>query len=131
MENRISFGQKMSNLIVLLLSIDFWSIMTHYCVINGKQYQRWLKIATLTVSLLTDNCLVNLTHGSMINGKPYQFWTKLALLIVSLLINNRLDGRKTFSNYWLIYILVFILPWLGEKDGHQYFRSISSQFPWV
>ena len=76
----------MSNLIVLLLSVEFWSIMTHYCVINGTQYQRWLKIVSLTVSLLTDNCLVRLTHGQMINGKPYQFWTKLALLIVSLLI---------------------------------------------
>ena len=29
-----------SDLIVLLLSIEFWSIMTQYCVINGKQYQR-------------------------------------------------------------------------------------------
>ena len=44
----------MSNLIVLLLIVEFWSIVTRYCVINGIQYQRWLKIASLTDSLLSN-----------------------------------------------------------------------------
>ena len=87
----------MTNLIVLSLFIGFWSIATCY-VINGIQYQRWLKIVTLTDSLLTDDWSVKLTHGQMINGNPYQFWLKQLYWLFPYWIKC-LDCRKTFPHY--------------------------------
>ena len=114
----------MTDLIVLSLFIGYWSMATWY-VVNGIQYQRWLKIVALTDSLLTD--------GQMIDGNSYQFWLK-QLYWLSPHRFKCLVCRKAFPH---CQICVFILPcssspgWFWENDGHQYFGSISSQLPWV
>ena len=54
------------------------SINTMYWVVNGIQYQRWLKIVSLTVSLLTDNWLVNTMYW-VVNGMQYQRWLKISI----------------------------------------------------
>ena len=67
----------MTSLIVFILAVGFWSIVTLYRVINGVQYQRLLKIVSLTDSLLSNqwNTISEMTK-------------KLVSLTDSLLIDN-------------------------------------------